>query len=140
MPNSATSAQLLRDSSQADIPCDVAESGMSFRSAHCDDQGEVPPEHRLMVALVRDSIRSILKYRQARDLRGRRLLAEETRWMLSNDMSWFCAFARVCEVLDLDPEAVRRSLGLVSSGTPQRLRRGVPRSTPRKATPRRMPC
>ena len=72
------------------------------------------PERRLMVALVRDAIRCIEKYRNARDTRGKRLFAREAQWMLSDDNESFYAFVRVCETLDLNPEAVRDSLGLAA--------------------------
>jgi len=66
-----------------------------------------------MIALVRDAIRCIEKYRHARDFRGKRLFAQDSEWMLSNDTTWIYAFARVCETLDLDPDAVRIALGLL---------------------------
>jgi hypothetical protein len=140
MQTSASGIQLFRDSSHADIPCDVVESGVSFRSALSSVDDEVSPERRLMVALLRDSIRSILKYRHARDLHGKRLLAEETRWMLSNDMSWFCAFARVCEVLDLNPQSVRNSLQLVAPVSLRRMRRNVLRAPSSIIITRRISC
>jgi hypothetical protein len=71
---------------------------------------DVQPEQRLMIALMRDSIRCIEKYRRARDTVGKRHFAEESRWVLSNDRDWLYAFVRICEVLDLEPDAVRCSL------------------------------
>jgi hypothetical protein len=83
------------------------------------------PERRLMVALVRDAIRCIEKYRTARDTRGKRLFAKEAQWMLSDDDDSLYAFVRVCETLDLNPDAVRHSLGLVSVGDDDRSNRGA---------------
>lgn len=71
------------------------------------------PERRLMVALFGDAIRCIEKYRNARDTRSKTRLAKELQWVLSDDSQSLFAFVRVCEVLDLDPLAVRRSLGLL---------------------------
>lgn len=119
----------------------MVETGLFLRSAWLDVDDETPPERRLMVALLRDSIRAILKYRQVRDSRGRRVLAEEIRWVLSNDMSHFCSFARVCEAIDLDPQSVRRSLGLDTTGTPpRRIRREGRPSISRIPNPRSMSC
>ena len=70
-----------------------------------------------MIALIRDALRCIAKYRYARDKRGKRLFAQETQWVLSDDADWLYAFVRVCESLDLDPNAVRRSLGLTTGRT-----------------------
>jgi len=74
------------------------------------------PERRLMVALVADAIRCIEKYRNARDSRSRSRYAKEVQWMLSDDKDSIFAFIRVCEILDLDPVAVRDSLGLSLDG------------------------
>jgi hypothetical protein len=140
MHSSAAGARIFRYSYPADLPCDAMESAMSLRTMHNRCNEDLPPERRLMIALVRDAIRSIERYRHARDVRGRRIFAEEVQWILSNDMSWFYAFARVCEVLDLNPESVRESLHL-SPGTA--LRRSPSRSPRSARTPvivRRSPC
>ncbi len=70
-----------------------------------------------MVALIRDAMRCIEKYRYARDSHGKRLFEQDAEWILSNDASWVYAFVRVCEALDLDPPSVRRSLGLLTGNS-----------------------
>jgi len=90
---------------------------MMLRREHHIPHSEIPPERRLMVALLRDAMRCIDKYRHARDSHGRRLFEQDAEWILSNDASWVYAFVRVCEALDLDPAAVRRSLGLRTGGS-----------------------
>ena len=74
------------------------------------------PERRLMVALVADAIRCIEKYRNARDSRSKARYAKEVQWMLSDERDSLFAFIRVCEILDLDPMAVRCSLGISIEG------------------------
>ena len=105
-------------------------------SEHFSLHMDIPPERRLMIAILRDAMRCIEKYRNARDFRGKRLYDLEKEWMLSDDTSWLHAFARVCETLGLDPDAVRRSLGVLVP---------TPDTRPRRATvipliKRRLPC
>lgn len=73
---------------------------------------ESSPEQRLMIALVRDSIRCVNRYRNVTSLRGKRLFDREANWILSDDRNWLYAFAQICDALDLDPRTIRRSLGL----------------------------
>lgn len=140
MNSSAAGASIFRGSTSSDLPFDVAERAMSLRSEHGSGDSDIPPERRLMIALLRDSIRSVVKYREARDSRGRRLFAEESGWILSDDMNWIYAFARVCEALDLDPEMVRRSLGLLSGAVSRRSPREIPRRGLKPVIVRRMSC
>ncbi|HXC50939.1 MAG TPA: hypothetical protein VN634_08650 [Candidatus Limnocylindrales bacterium] len=90
---------------------------MLLRREHSSPHSDIPPERRLLVALMRDAMRCIDKYRHARDSQGRRRFEQDAEWILSNDASWVYAFVRVCEALDLDPPAVRRSLGLLPGDT-----------------------
>jgi hypothetical protein len=91
-----------------------------IRAAHVECRSDPAPEKRLMIAVVRDAVRCIEKYRHARDILGRQRFLEETRWILTNDRARACTFARICEALDLDPDAVRRSLGLTAAGKEDR--------------------
>jgi hypothetical protein len=98
---------------------------------------DIPPERRLMIAILRDAMRCVEKYRRSRDGRGRRLYEQEAKWILSEDTSWLHAFCRVCETLGLDPDAVRRSLRVVADPAID--------SRPRRANvidlkKRRLPC
>ncbi|MBI5504172.1 MAG: hypothetical protein HY899_05200 [Deltaproteobacteria bacterium] len=114
-----------------DMSCDGIEPTMLLRggqfAAHC----ELPPEHRLMIALVMDAVQCVEKYRHATDSRGKRCFDREAEWILSDDTKRLYAFARICETLDLDPAAVRRSLGLVASRRDRR-----PRSARRRISSR----
>jgi len=94
---------------------------MQLRAEYPSSQSDTPPEHRLMIALVRDAVRSIEKYRHARDFRGKRLFAQDSDWVLSNDTGWIYAFLRVCETLNLDPDSVRIALGLLPAGPVRRV-------------------
>jgi len=65
-----------------------------------------------MMAVLEDAIDCITKYRFATDREGRRIFDEEQRWLFSEDSHWLYSFGSMCDVLDLDAEAVRRSLGV----------------------------
>jgi hypothetical protein len=77
------------------------------------------PEERLMAAVLEDALRELTRpggeWRGARSRRH----AEVQLWFGSDDVAWPFSFVNVCEVLDLDPDEVRSSIGL---GAP-RLRR-----------------
>lgn len=104
---------LSEDRAVPEVSYDVTERSQLLRADHSSPGSDTPPEHRLMIALVRDAIRCIEKYRHARDFRGKRLFREDSEWILSDDHTWIYAFTRICETLDLEPGAVRRALGLV---------------------------
>lgn len=112
MSTSHAVSTVSREPALLDYSCDVLQRSLLMRADHFAGDPETAPERKLMIALVRDAIRCIDRYRHAGDSRGKRLFADEARWVLSNDTSWIFSFARVCETLDLDREAVRRSLRL----------------------------
>jgi hypothetical protein len=80
-------------------------------SQYFEPRGRLP-EHRLMIAVLQDAIDCVAKHRCARDFPGRRLFDEATRWLLAEETDWLYSFERICAVLDLDANAVRRALGL----------------------------
>jgi hypothetical protein len=129
MSPATASASLSSDLSMPDLSQDVAQRNVLLRSDISVPTAELLPEQRLMIALVRDALRCIERYRYARDTRGRRLFAQEAQWVLSNDTDWLYAFARCCESLNLDPEAVRRTLRLAGE-----------RSEPSSAGSRKIPA
>jgi len=85
---------------------------------------KLPPELHLMMAVLEDAIDCITKYRSATDREGRRIFDEEQRWLFSEDSHWLYSFGSMCDVLDLDAEAVRRSLGFGSMRSEQAPRVG----------------
>ncbi|MFN2425261.1 MAG: hypothetical protein ABR587_02295 [Candidatus Binatia bacterium] len=104
---------MTEDRSMPDGHYDATQRTLMLRAEHSSVSADTLPEHRLMIALVRDAIRCIDKYRHARDFRGKRLFAQDAEWVLSDDTGWIYAFARVCETLDLDRNSVRIALGLL---------------------------
>lgn len=97
-----------------EVAHDPAAYDSLLRCEHLTPCSDIAPERRLMVALMRDAMRCIDKYRHARDAAGRRLFEQDAQWVLSDDRTWVYGFLRVCEALDLDAASVRRSLALSS--------------------------
>jgi hypothetical protein len=70
------------------------------------------PETRLMAAVLDDAISCIRKYRFVDRGMRRRAFREAEQWFMSRDTGWPFAFERICDVLRLDAESVRRNLQL----------------------------
>ena len=83
-------------------------------SQHFGSRRKVAPEQRLMIAVLHDALECLQKHRLATDPRGRRVFQETEQWFLADDTDWPCAFECICEVLDLDANAVRQRLRVAS--------------------------
>ena len=68
------------------------------------------PEQRLMIAVLRDALDCVEKYRCATSARGQRLFREAKRWLFAEEADWPYSFECICGVLDLDSNAVRQRL------------------------------
>jgi hypothetical protein len=71
---------------------------------------QVRGEKRLMLAVLEDAVDCYQKYAFARDPRGRELFAEAEEWLFSSDNSWVFAYENICEMLEVNPDYVRRGL------------------------------
>ena len=79
-----------------------------FSRAHCN-----PPwsgERCLMAAMLEDAIAIYLQPAPPRTSQARHVSREARRWLHSNNRSWVFSFLRICEALDLDPNAIRQRL------------------------------
>ena len=74
------------------------------RDTHCTG------ERRLMAAVLEEAIRVYQQEAGSRNRRRQRLFRETEQWIESSDKSWPFSFERVCEVLRLDPDYLRRGL------------------------------
>jgi len=72
------------------------------------NEGTLPGEKRLMLAVLADAVDILLKG-DARDARSRRLLVETAQWVRADDDGPF-SFVNVCEALGLNPSCLRRGL------------------------------
>jgi DNA-binding CsgD family transcriptional regulator len=68
----------------------------------------VEGERALMRAVLTDAIRCL----DGRGREGELLMAEARRWVASRDQRWPFAFESICGVLELDPQTIRRQLGI----------------------------
>jgi hypothetical protein len=67
-------------------------------------------EQRLLFAVLQDAVACWFRYRDVQTRRGRRLFDETAAWFASPDRDWLYAFERICEMLDLNPDYIRRGL------------------------------
>jgi len=67
----------------------------------------LPPEKRLMLAVLEGALLDLQRSAGARTPRARRLADEVDTWFAANDEGWPCSFLNVCQALGLDASAVR---------------------------------
>ena len=72
--------------------------------------GALPPERRLMMAVLARALLDLQTHAGTGTQRARRHLAEVEAWFASDDAVWPCSFVNLCHALDLDAAAVRRRL------------------------------
>ncbi len=72
--------------------------------------GTLCPEAALMRAVLEDALLCLQGHFISTGHRGRRLAQEAEAWFLSEDVHWPFAFVSICEVLGLEPVAVREAL------------------------------
>jgi len=85
-----------------------------------------PPEHRLMLAVLEDAVRSYQRYLSSSDSRGRRLFREVEEWFDSDAATWPFSFVVICQIFDIEPEYVRAGLRAWRKNNVSVVRRGVP--------------
>lgn len=72
-----------------------------------------------MIAVFRDALDCVEKYRHANDAEGTRLFAEATGWLLAEEADWLYSFKHICGILDLNPTIVLHRLQLTDSVRPR---------------------
>ena len=70
------------------------------------------PETRLVVAILEDAVRSIVRHGNPRHRREYLEFLQARAWLLDDSREWPLAFANICDYLGLDVAAVRQSLFL----------------------------
>lgn len=68
-------------------------------------------ERELMIALLEDAFHCYRKYAFSGTRRGRRIFQEAERWFMELDTEAAITFQYVCDILGIEPDSVRRSLG-----------------------------
>ena len=71
------------------------------------DDGDTSGPRALMLAILEDAILCIQRGRRRRHPGTRRLAAEAETWVRSDAREWLFSFASICDVLGIDPDALR---------------------------------
>lgn len=66
------------------------------------------PERELMLAVLEDALRTIVRVRSSSPASQRREAAEDLAWIESDDDSYLYGFVPICQRLQLDPAWIRR--------------------------------
>lgn len=77
-----------------------------LRGSHAFWRGE----QRLLFAVLQDAVACWFRCRAGRSPRERRIFAETYDWFWSQERGWLFAFERICELLDFNPDYIRRGL------------------------------
>ena len=73
-------------------------------------KGAHEPERRLVVAVLEDAVDCFQKHIRAHDDKARQLFLDAEEWISSEDRSWPFSFENVCDLLQINPEYLRRGL------------------------------
>src|SRR3989442_8376217 len=76
----------------------------------------LPPEKRLMLAVLEGALLDLQRSAGVRTARARRLADEVDAWFAADDEGWPCSFLNVCQALGLDVSAVREPGSRVGGG------------------------
>lgn len=67
-------------------------------------------EKRLMIAILKDAVECLDKYRGARSSLGRSQYQSAIEWVKDNSTDWLFSFTNICDFLGFDPEYMREVL------------------------------
>jgi hypothetical protein len=68
------------------------------------------PEKRLLLAVMKDAIDCYQVHVMAQSGKRQRLFREAEEWIMERDSNWVFSFVNICDVLQLQPEYLRRGL------------------------------
>jgi hypothetical protein len=67
-------------------------------------------EKRLMIAILKDAVECLEKYRGARTSAGRSHYESAIEWVKDTDTEWLFSFTNICDLLGFDPDYMREVL------------------------------
>jgi len=67
-------------------------------------------EKRLMMAILKDAVECLEKYRRARSTAGRELYHNALEWIEDKSTEWLFSFNNICDLLGFDPDYLREFL------------------------------
>jgi hypothetical protein len=67
-------------------------------------------EKRLMIAILKDAVECLDKYRGARSISGQGHYQNALEWVEDTGTEWLFSFTNICDLLGFDPDYLRESL------------------------------
>lgn len=67
-------------------------------------------EKRLMIAILKDAVECLEKYRGARSSSGRSHYQNALEWVQDKGTDWLFSFTNICDLLGFDPDYLREVL------------------------------
>jgi hypothetical protein len=67
-------------------------------------------EKRLILSVLEDGIECFMKYIEAPTSKGQKLFRDAEEWINLHDKQWIFSFDNVCDMLDINPDYMRRGL------------------------------
>jgi hypothetical protein len=67
-------------------------------------------EKRLMIAILKDAVECLDKYRGARSSSGRSHYLNALEWVEDKSTEWLFSFTNICDLLGFDPDYMREVL------------------------------
>jgi len=67
-------------------------------------------EKRLMIAILKDAVECLEKYRSSRTSVGRVSYQSAIEWVEDTDTDWLYSFTNICDLLGFDPHYLREQL------------------------------
>jgi len=74
-------------------------------------------EKRLMIAILKDAVECLDKYRSARNSSGRGHYENALEWVQDKGTDWLFSFTNICDLLGFDPDYFRSVLLKRENGT-----------------------
>lgn len=67
-------------------------------------------EKRLMIAILKDAVECLDKFRSSRSSSGRSHYLNALEWVQDENTEWLFSFTNICDLLGFDPEYLREVL------------------------------
>ena len=67
-------------------------------------------EKRLMIAILKDAVECLEKYRESRSDTGKISYQNAIEWVEDADTEWLYSFTNICDLLGFDPHYLREQL------------------------------
>ena len=91
----------------------IVEPDIFLASQFCGSGGlsrQLEGEKRLMIAILKDAVECLEKYRDARDGSARINYQNAIEWVEDTSTDWLFSFNNICDLLGFDPAYLRETL------------------------------